>query len=126
MLKASLNKPTALPFPQYAPLHTVTCVQLGLITILGNRGCVAVASFLGVPSPIQVYEICRGLLPMQACTAELKLQLVSSGFERTCHNIIQVFAVEFRRSTHSSIMTSSVEESTKFSFKSAFFHENNI
>jgi hypothetical protein len=29
----------------------VTCVQLRLITILGNCGCVAVASFLGVPSP---------------------------------------------------------------------------
>jgi hypothetical protein len=34
---------------QFALLHSVTCVQLRLITILGNRGCVAVASFLGVP-----------------------------------------------------------------------------
>jgi hypothetical protein len=36
---------------QYALLHSVTCVQLRLITILRNCGCVAVASFLGVPSP---------------------------------------------------------------------------
>jgi hypothetical protein len=41
---------TGLQFPQYALLHSVTCVQLRLITILGNCGCVAVASFLGVPS----------------------------------------------------------------------------
>jgi hypothetical protein len=32
--------------------HSVTCVQLRLITNLGNCGCVAVASFLGVPSPL--------------------------------------------------------------------------
>jgi hypothetical protein len=42
---------TALPFPQFALLHSVTCVQLRLTTILGNCGCVAVASFLGVLSP---------------------------------------------------------------------------
>jgi hypothetical protein len=42
---------TALPFPQFALLHSVTCVQLRLITILGNCGCVTVASFLGVPTP---------------------------------------------------------------------------
>jgi hypothetical protein len=42
---------TGLLVPQFALLHSVTCVQLGLITILGNCGCVAVASFLGVPSP---------------------------------------------------------------------------
>jgi hypothetical protein len=41
---------TALPFPQFALLHLVTCAELRLITILGNCGCVAVASFLGVPS----------------------------------------------------------------------------
>jgi hypothetical protein len=41
---------TATQFPQLALLHSVTCVQLRLITILGNCGCVAVASFLGVPS----------------------------------------------------------------------------
>jgi hypothetical protein len=40
-----------LPFAQIALLHSVTCVQLRLITVLGNCGCVAVASFLGVPSP---------------------------------------------------------------------------
>jgi hypothetical protein len=45
----------ALPFPQYALLHSVTRVQLWLITILGNRGCVAVASFLDVPSPLEKY-----------------------------------------------------------------------
>jgi hypothetical protein len=39
---------TVLPFPQFALLHSVTCVQLRLITILENCGCVAVASFLGV------------------------------------------------------------------------------
>jgi hypothetical protein len=38
-------------FPQYELLHSVTCVQLRLVTILGNCGCVTVASFLGVPSP---------------------------------------------------------------------------
>jgi hypothetical protein len=42
---------TALPFTQFALLHSVTCAQLRLIRILGNCGCVAVASFLGVPSP---------------------------------------------------------------------------
>jgi hypothetical protein len=42
---------TALPFRQFARLHSVTHVQFRLITILGNCGCVAVASFLGVPSP---------------------------------------------------------------------------
>jgi hypothetical protein len=36
--------------PQFSLLHSVTCVQLRLITILGNCGCVAVATFLGVPS----------------------------------------------------------------------------
>jgi hypothetical protein len=41
----------ATQFPQFALLYSVTCVQLRLITILGNFGCVAVASFLGVPSP---------------------------------------------------------------------------
>jgi hypothetical protein len=39
----------ALPFPQFALLHSVTCVQLRLITILGNCGCVTVASFLVCP-----------------------------------------------------------------------------
>jgi hypothetical protein len=39
-----------LPFPQDALLQSVTCVQLSLITILGNCVCVAVASVLGVPS----------------------------------------------------------------------------
>jgi hypothetical protein len=33
-----------------ALLYSMTYVQLGLITVLGNRGCVAVASFLGVRS----------------------------------------------------------------------------
>jgi hypothetical protein len=37
----------ALPFRQIALLHSVTCVQLRLQTVLGNRSCVAVASFLG-------------------------------------------------------------------------------
>jgi hypothetical protein len=37
------------PFPQFALVLSVTFVQLRL-TILGNCGSVAVASFLGVPS----------------------------------------------------------------------------
>jgi hypothetical protein len=41
---------TATQFLQYALLHSVTYVQLRLITILGNCGCVEVASFLDVPS----------------------------------------------------------------------------
>jgi hypothetical protein len=43
---------TATRFPQYALLHSLTCVQLRLITILGKCGCVAVASFLDVSSPL--------------------------------------------------------------------------
>jgi hypothetical protein len=42
---------TAFPFPQFALLHSVTCVQLRLIKILGNCGCVAVASFLVCTRP---------------------------------------------------------------------------
>jgi hypothetical protein len=42
----------ATQFPQFALLHSVTCVQLKLITVLGNCGCVAVASFLGEPSAL--------------------------------------------------------------------------
>jgi hypothetical protein len=44
---------TATLFPQIAVLLSVTCVEPRLITILGNCGCVAVASFLGVPSPLK-------------------------------------------------------------------------
>jgi hypothetical protein len=40
-----------------------TCVQLRLITILGNCGCVAVASFLGVPSPSEPANIPIGHAP---------------------------------------------------------------
>jgi hypothetical protein len=43
---------TATQSPQFALLHTVICDQLRLITILGNCGCVAVVSFLGVPSTL--------------------------------------------------------------------------
>jgi hypothetical protein len=43
---------TATQLLQYALLHSVTCVQLRPIRVLGNCGCVAVASFLGVPSPL--------------------------------------------------------------------------
>jgi hypothetical protein len=39
-----------LSLPRVALLHSVTCVQLRLITILGNRGCVVLASILGVSS----------------------------------------------------------------------------
>jgi hypothetical protein len=45
---------TALLSPQFALLHSVTCIQLRLITVLGNCRCVAVVSFLGVPSPLEV------------------------------------------------------------------------
>jgi hypothetical protein len=41
-------------FPQFAPLHSVPRVQINLKTILGNCGCVAVASFVGVPSPLEL------------------------------------------------------------------------
>jgi hypothetical protein len=44
----------ATQFPQYALLQSVECVQFRLTTILGNCGCVAVASFLGVPSPLNI------------------------------------------------------------------------
>jgi hypothetical protein len=48
----------ALPFPQFALLQSVPRVQLKLITVLGNCGCVAVASFLGVPSPLHsMYQV---------------------------------------------------------------------
>jgi hypothetical protein len=39
---------TAMQFPHFALLHSVTCVQLRLTTLLGDCGCVAVASLLGV------------------------------------------------------------------------------
>jgi hypothetical protein len=47
-------KETTTQFPQFSLLHSVTCVQIRLITILGNCGCVAVASFLGVLSPLNL------------------------------------------------------------------------
>jgi hypothetical protein len=49
--RAAHIEETGLPFPQYGLLYSVTCVQLRLIRILGNCGCVEVASFLGAPSP---------------------------------------------------------------------------
>jgi hypothetical protein len=42
----------ATKFRQFALLHSITYVQLRMITVLGNCGCVAVASFPGVPSPL--------------------------------------------------------------------------
>jgi hypothetical protein len=51
-LSFSASPRVALPFPQFALLHSLTRVQLRLITVLGNRGCVEVASFLGVPSAL--------------------------------------------------------------------------
>jgi hypothetical protein len=38
-MSSSVFPRVASPFPQFALLHSVTCVQLGLITILGNCGC---------------------------------------------------------------------------------------
>jgi hypothetical protein len=58
---------TALPIPQFTLLHSVTCVQLRLITILGNCGCVAVASFLGVPSPLDFPSSFPFKFPHQKC-----------------------------------------------------------
>jgi hypothetical protein len=40
-------------------IRSVTRIQLRLITLLGNCGCVAVASFLGVPSPLDLVESFR-------------------------------------------------------------------
>jgi hypothetical protein len=62
---ASVFPRVAFPFSQFALLHSVTCVRLRLITILGNCGCVAVASFLGVGRPLRqnkmfTGECCRG------------------------------------------------------------------
>jgi hypothetical protein len=54
---AAQTEETATQFPQFALLHSVTYVQLRLITVLGNCGCVAVASFLGVPSPLQTQVV---------------------------------------------------------------------
>jgi hypothetical protein len=50
--RAAQIEETVLPFLQFALLRSVTCAQLRLITILGKCGCVAVASFLGAPSPL--------------------------------------------------------------------------
>jgi hypothetical protein len=52
LIGAAQIEEAATQFPQYALPHSVTCVQLRLITVLGNCGCVAVASFLGVPAPL--------------------------------------------------------------------------
>jgi hypothetical protein len=43
-LSFSVFPRVALPFLQFALLHSVTCVQLRLKKVLGNCGCVAVAS----------------------------------------------------------------------------------
>jgi hypothetical protein len=69
---------TALQFPQYAPLHSLPCVQVRLITVLGNCGCVAVASFLGVPSPLEGSVACETvnqshLLNNKICATEAVL-----------------------------------------------------
>jgi hypothetical protein len=53
---------TAFPFPQFAVLHSVTCVEFRPTKILGNCSCVAVASFLGVPSPLDRVATVIGLL----------------------------------------------------------------
>jgi hypothetical protein len=50
-LNLSVFPRVALPFPQFVLFHSVSCVQLRLIPILGNCSCVAVASFPGRPSP---------------------------------------------------------------------------
>jgi hypothetical protein len=49
-------------FPWWA--FALTCVQLRLITLLGNCGCVWVASFLGVPPAL--------LVPLVDCYLQLK------------------------------------------------------
>jgi hypothetical protein len=42
---------------QFALHHSGHCLQLWLITIFGNCGCVTVVSFLGVPSPL-IFSVC--------------------------------------------------------------------
>jgi hypothetical protein len=39
------------------PFSNILYVQLRLITIIGNCGCVVVASFLGVPSSLEICMI---------------------------------------------------------------------
>jgi hypothetical protein len=73
---------TAVSFPQFAQLHSVTCVELRLITILGNRGCVAVASFLGVPSPLVVGNISFFLRKKQVGKNVIAFSTKRAYFER--------------------------------------------
>jgi hypothetical protein len=60
-------------FPQFALLHSVTYVQLRLITILVNYSFVAVSSCLGVPCPLlpvpwqQTDECPRPVRPVTRC-----------------------------------------------------------
>jgi hypothetical protein len=49
---AAQTEEMATQLPQFALILSVPRIQLSLITILGSCGCVAVASFLGVPSPL--------------------------------------------------------------------------
>jgi hypothetical protein len=56
-LSVSVSPQVVLPFLQFALLHSVKCVQLRLITVLGNRGCVAVARFLDVLSALMSYQL---------------------------------------------------------------------
>jgi hypothetical protein len=59
LIGAAQFEESALLLPQYALLRSATCVQLRLITILGNCGCVAVASFLGVSWPLYIKELSK-------------------------------------------------------------------
>jgi hypothetical protein len=54
-LSFSVPPRVALPFPPFALFTFLTCVQLRLTTILGNRGCVAVPVSLGCPRPCGRY-----------------------------------------------------------------------
>jgi hypothetical protein len=45
----------ALLFLKFALLHSVPHVQLSLVTILRNCGCIAVAILLGVPLPLHAF-----------------------------------------------------------------------
>jgi hypothetical protein len=51
-LSFSVVPRVALPLLQFVLLHSVTCVQLRLITVLGKCDCLAVASFFCVTSPL--------------------------------------------------------------------------
>jgi hypothetical protein len=81
----------ALPFPQLALLHSVssvTCVQLGLVTVLGNRGCQFPWCALGFNVMLQhqvrqVRLLLNGLRRLAACD---RFHAVEYGSPRSAYN----------------------------------------